>query len=201
MRSSPGWPTRQKMIDPRLNPRIKDAVGIFKVAPTQVENNLLVARAMAGEGELKTGEDRPCRDRRLSDRRGSGMSEAPPRMTRNAWRKTVRPRACGRRPREPNAVAAHRHVDRRYRAGAAGYLGAARLSSARWPGQWSSHWRPGRSTTASAVLFSANATAISPPALIHADHRPGLYHPVRRRRGGDLARGQIRAALGDRRGA
>jgi hypothetical protein len=43
-----------KMIDPRLNPRIKDAIGIFKVAPTQVENNLLVARAMAGEGELKT---------------------------------------------------------------------------------------------------------------------------------------------------
>ena len=43
-----------KMIDPRLNPRLKDAIGIFKVAPTQVENNLLVARAMAGEGELKT---------------------------------------------------------------------------------------------------------------------------------------------------
>ena len=46
--------TRAKMIDPRLNPRIKDAVGIFKVVPTQVENNLLVARAMAGEGALKT---------------------------------------------------------------------------------------------------------------------------------------------------
>jgi hypothetical protein len=45
---------RAKMIDPKLNPRIKDAVGIFKVVPTQVENNLLVARAMAGEGELKT---------------------------------------------------------------------------------------------------------------------------------------------------
>ena len=45
---------RAKMIDPKLNPRIKDALGIFKVVPMQVENNLLVARALAGEGELKT---------------------------------------------------------------------------------------------------------------------------------------------------
>jgi hypothetical protein len=45
---------RAKMIDPRLNPRLKDAIGIFKVVPTQVENNLLVSRALAGEGELKT---------------------------------------------------------------------------------------------------------------------------------------------------
>jgi hypothetical protein len=45
---------KTKMIDPRLNPRIKDTVGLFKVLPAQVENNLLVARAMAGEGELKT---------------------------------------------------------------------------------------------------------------------------------------------------
>jgi len=46
--------SKAKMIDPRLYPRIKDAIGIFKIAPTQVENNLLVARAMAGEGALKT---------------------------------------------------------------------------------------------------------------------------------------------------
>ncbi len=42
-----------KMIDPRLNPRIKDTMGIFKIVPSQVENHLLVARALAGEPEPK----------------------------------------------------------------------------------------------------------------------------------------------------
>ncbi len=42
-----------KMIDPRLNPRIKDAAGIVKVIPTQVENYMLVGRALAGEPEIK----------------------------------------------------------------------------------------------------------------------------------------------------
>ena len=40
-----------KMIDPKYYPRLKDAVGLFKVDPVQVENHMLVARALKGEAE------------------------------------------------------------------------------------------------------------------------------------------------------
>lgn len=42
---------REKVIDPRYYPRIRDAMGLFKVDPTHVENHILVARALAGEAE------------------------------------------------------------------------------------------------------------------------------------------------------
>jgi hypothetical protein len=45
--------SRAKMVDPKLYPKIRDAVGIFKVTPAQVENHILVKNAMAGESELK----------------------------------------------------------------------------------------------------------------------------------------------------
>ena len=42
---------REKLVDPRYYPRIRDAAGLFKVDPTHVENNILVSRALAGEAE------------------------------------------------------------------------------------------------------------------------------------------------------
>jgi len=40
-----------KMIDPKYYPRLKDSIGLFKVDPVQVENHMLVARALKGEAE------------------------------------------------------------------------------------------------------------------------------------------------------
>lgn len=42
---------REKPIDPRYYPRIRDTAGLFKVDPAHVENHILVARALAGEAE------------------------------------------------------------------------------------------------------------------------------------------------------
>lgn len=42
---------REKAIDPRYYPRIRDTAGLFKVDPIHVENHMLVTRALAGEAE------------------------------------------------------------------------------------------------------------------------------------------------------
>jgi hypothetical protein len=47
---------KEKPIDPKYYPRIRDTAGLFKVDPTHVESHILVTRALAGEaerGELK----------------------------------------------------------------------------------------------------------------------------------------------------
>jgi hypothetical protein len=44
--------SKAKHVDPAYYPRIKGEAGIFKVTPLQVQNHLLVAKALAGE-ELK----------------------------------------------------------------------------------------------------------------------------------------------------
>lgn len=42
---------REKALDPRYYPRIRDTTGLFKVDPVHVENHMLVARALAGAAE------------------------------------------------------------------------------------------------------------------------------------------------------
>lgn len=42
---------KEKLVDPKLYPGIKGAVGIVKVKPTNAENHFVVKRALAGESE------------------------------------------------------------------------------------------------------------------------------------------------------
>ena len=41
---------REKMIDPNLYPKLRGAIGVFRLTAPQVENHLLVTRALAGDG-------------------------------------------------------------------------------------------------------------------------------------------------------
>ena len=49
-----------KPVDPFYYPRLKGAVGIFRVPQANVENHLLVARAMAGAEELLPPKVKPA---------------------------------------------------------------------------------------------------------------------------------------------
>ena len=51
---------KQKMIDPKLYPRIRDTAGIFKIVPASVENSILVARTMAGEPDIPNFKVKPA---------------------------------------------------------------------------------------------------------------------------------------------
>jgi hypothetical protein len=42
---------KDKLIDPNIYPRLRGALGVFKVLPANVENHMLVRRALAGEAE------------------------------------------------------------------------------------------------------------------------------------------------------
>ena len=43
---------KQAVVDPRYYPRIKGATGIFRIKPKDIENSMLVQKAMAGEESL-----------------------------------------------------------------------------------------------------------------------------------------------------
>ena len=48
---------KERMLDPRLYPKLKGARGVFSVNLKHVENHIMVGRALAGESEL--GEVKP----------------------------------------------------------------------------------------------------------------------------------------------
>jgi len=42
---------KEKIIDPDLYPKLKGAVGVFRLVPTRVESHIIVSRALAGESD------------------------------------------------------------------------------------------------------------------------------------------------------
>jgi hypothetical protein len=51
---------KEKRIDPKYYPRIRDTAGLFKVDPNHVESHILVTRALAGDAERGTLKLKPA---------------------------------------------------------------------------------------------------------------------------------------------
>ncbi len=51
---------REKQVDPKLYPKIRDARGIFKVKPENIENYLFVKKALASDSELRAVKVKPA---------------------------------------------------------------------------------------------------------------------------------------------
>jgi len=50
---------KEKMIDPNLYPKLKGALGVFRLTPARVENHIIVTRALAGESDRTAIKLRP----------------------------------------------------------------------------------------------------------------------------------------------
>ncbi len=51
---------KNKMIDPTYYPKIKGTRGLFRLTPAQVENHIMISRAMARADELKVIKVKPA---------------------------------------------------------------------------------------------------------------------------------------------
>jgi len=51
---------KERMIDPNLYPKLKGARGVFRLNEAKVENHIVVARALAGESDLKALKLKPA---------------------------------------------------------------------------------------------------------------------------------------------
>ena len=51
---------KERMIDPDLYPKLKGARGVFRLNLVQVENHIVVSRALAGDSDLKALKVKPA---------------------------------------------------------------------------------------------------------------------------------------------
>ena len=50
---------KEKMIDPKLYPKLKGATGVFRLTPARVENHIIVTRALAGDSDRAEVKPKP----------------------------------------------------------------------------------------------------------------------------------------------
>jgi hypothetical protein len=51
---------KERMVDPNLYPKLKGAVGVFRLTPARIENHIIVTRALAGESDRAEIKLRPA---------------------------------------------------------------------------------------------------------------------------------------------